>query len=330
MKLDIIRKSKILVTGGAGFIGSSLCEFFVRNCIKVRCLDNFSTGTHKNINNLLSSEYFELINGDINDILTCQNACVGMDYVIHQAALGSVTRSIEDPIKTNDSNVNGFLNMLVASRDNKIKRFVYAASSSTYGDSQILPKVEDKIGNPMSPYAITKLVNELYAKNFSLIYGIETIGLRYFNVFGKRQTPEGAYAAVIPKFIKKLINLESPIINGDGYHSRDFTYIKNVVEANLLSLLTKNKNSLNRVYNIAYGSSTSLNELFIMLKQLLSNYNPEIMKIEPIHGNERIGDVKHSLASIEKAKKLLNYNPKYDIRKGMVESIDWYWHNLNK
>ncbi len=212
----------------------------------------------------------------------------------------------------------------------KLKRFVYAASSSTYGDSQILPKVEDKIGNPMSPYAITKLVNELYAKNFSLIYGIETIGLRYFNVFGKRQTPEGAYAAVIPKFIKKLINLESPIINGDGYHSRDFTYIKNVVEANLLSLLAKNKNSLNRVYNIAYGSSTSLNELFIMLKQLLSNYNPEIMKIEPIHGNERIGDVKHSLASIEKAKKLLNYNPKYDIRKGMVESIDWYWRNLNK
>ena len=188
MKLDIIRKSKILVTGGAGFIGSNLCDFFVRNCIKVRCLDNFSTGTHKNINNLLSSEYFELINGDINDILTCQNACVGMDYVIHQAALGSVTRSIEDPIKTNNSNVNGFLNMLVASRDNKVKRFVYAASSSTYGDSQILPKVEDKIGNPMSPYAITKLVNELYAKNFSLIYGIETIGLRYFNVFGKRQT----------------------------------------------------------------------------------------------------------------------------------------------
>ncbi|MCL4154988.1 UNVERIFIED_CONTAM: hypothetical protein GTU68_009538, partial [Idotea baltica] len=252
-----------------------------------------------------------------------------VDYVLHQAALGSVPRSIKDPITSNDVNVSGFLNMLVAARDNKVKRFVYAASSSTYGDSKSLPKIEDKIGKPLSPYAITKYVNELYADIFSKTYGIETIGLRYFNVFGKRQDPFGAYAAVIPKFISQFMNYESPIINGDGSYSRDFTYIDNVVQANLLSLVAK-KEAANQVYNVAFGDRNNLEKLSNTLKNLLSSYDSKISKVAVLFGPNRFGDIPHSHADISKAKKLLKYNPEYSLEEGLKESIDWYWKNLNK
>lgn len=327
MHIDLSGK-KILVTGGAGFIGSNLCEVLLSKNVNVVCLDNFSTGNKDNISGFLNNPNFLFIEGDIRKIEDCLKATAGVDYVLHQAALGSVPRSIKDPITTNEVNISGFLNMLVACRDNNVKRFVYAASSSTYGDSKKLPKVEDEIGKPLSPYAVTKYVNELYADVFGKTYGMELIGLRYFNVFGKRQTPEGAYAAVIPKFISKLINLESPTINGDGTNSRDFTYIDNVVQANLISLVA-DKSSTNEVYNVAFGARNSLQELSVVLKELLSKYNSEISTIGFKNGPNRSGDIPHSHADISKAKKLLNYNPTHSLREGLTESIEWYWKNLN-
>lgn len=318
----------ILVTGGAGFIGSNICQALLANGNRVRCLDNFSTGKRRNIEPFLGLEAFEFIEGDIRDITTCQNACKDVDYVLHQAALGSVPRSIKDPITSNDVNVGGFLNMLVAARDQHVKRFIYAASSSTYGDSKELPKVEDRIGKPLSPYAITKYVNELYADVFSRTYQMETIGLRYFNVFGRRQDPNGAYAAVIPKFVMQLMRHEAPTINGNGSYSRDFTYIDNVVEMNLRCMVTDHTDAVNTVYNVAFGERTSLLELFDLLREFLSNYDPAIGKIQPVHGPERLGDVPHSLASIDKARNLLDYNPQFDIRSGLESAVKWYWENL--
>jgi len=319
---------KILITGGAGFIGSNLCEYFLNKDNEVTCLDNFATGHRHNIEHLITNKNFKLIEGDIRNIDDCKRATSGVDYVLHQAALGSVPRSIADPITSNDVNISGFLNMLLASRDNSVKRFIFAASSSTYGDSESLPKVEDKIGKPLSPYAITKYVNELYAEIFSKTYGLETIGLRYFNVFGRKQDPNGAYAAVIPKFVMQLMNHESPIINGDGNFSRDFTYIDNVIQMNELAISSQNHNAINTVYNTAFGDRTTLNQMVHYLKDYLSEFDPAIANIEIIYGPNRAGDIPHSLASIKKAKELLNYNPKYSFKDGLKEAVKWYWENL--
>lgn len=318
----------ILITGGAGFIGSNLCEYFLSKKYKVVCLDNFATGHRHNVKLFMNDPNFTLIEGDIRNLVDCQNAVKGVDYVLHEAALGSVPRSIIDPVTTNDVNVSGFLNMLVASRDAKVKRFIYAASSSTYGDSVGLPKVEDVIGKPLLPYAITKYVNELYAEIFSRTYGLETIGLRYFNVFGRKQDPNGAYAAVIPKFVMQLMQLESPIINGDGNYSRDFTYIDNVIQMNELAMTTNNADAINTVYNTAFGDRTTLNDLLKYLKEYLSKYDSRIANVEVIHGPNRAGDIPHSLASIDKAKSLLRYDPKYSMQEGLKEAVEWYWNNL--
>lgn len=326
LKLD--SNCNILVTGGAGFIGSNLCESLLLNGNKVVCFDNFSTGKRENISEFLSNENFTLLEGDIRNLADCNTACTNIDFVLHQAALGSVPRSIKDPITSNAVNISGFVNMLVAARDAKVKRFIYAASSSTYGDSTNMPKVEEVIGKPLSPYAITKYVNELYADIFSKTYGLETIGLRYFNVFGRKQDPNGAYAAVIPKFVIQLIKHESPIINGDGSYSRDFTYIDNVIQMNILALVTNNKMAVNTVYNVACGEQTNLNELVALLTKYLSKFDPEIGKIKPEYGPNRQGDVPHSLASIEKAKELLAYEPKFYIKDGLKEALSWYWENL--
>lgn len=326
MKIHLSKK-KILITGGAGFIGSNLCEALLQRDNQVICLDNFSTGKRENITSFFSNVNFTLIEGDIRNLKDCLKATKNIDFVLHQAALGSVPRSISDPITTNEVNISGFLNMLVASRENKVKRFVYAASSSTYGDSVALPKTEENIGAPLSPYAITKYVNELYANIFSKTYGLEVIGLRYFNVFGKRQDANGAYAAVIPKFINSLMKLESPTINGDGTNSRDFTFIDNIIQINLLSLLA-GKNAVNKVYNAAYGDRNTLNDLMAILKQELSNYNPKIKEVAVLFGENRLGDIPHSHASINKAKELLNYNPQFSLREGLQKSIKWYWENL--
>ena len=328
MKKDNIKNSKILVTGGAGFIGSNLCEYLITSGARVNCLDNFATGHRHNIDHLLSNENFRLIEGDIRDLSTCQNACKGMDFVLHQAALGSVPRSIADPITSNDVNVGGFLNMLIAARDAEVKRFVYAASSSTYGDSEALPKVEDQIGKPLSPYAITKYVNELYADIFHRTYGLDTIGLRYFNVFGRKQDPNGAYAAVIPKFVMQLMAHESPVINGDGNYSRDFTYIDNVIQMNVLALLTENPEAINTVYNTAFGDRTTLNDLMDSLKKYLSSFDSTIGEIKTIYGPHRAGDIPHSLASIEKAKQGLGYKPEFSMQQGLEQAVKWYWDNL--
>lgn len=324
----MIKNANVLVTGGAGFIGSNLCEELIALGNHVTCLDNFATGKRENLSAIGNHKNFKLIEGDIRNLEDCQKACKNQDYVLHQAALGSVPRSIKDPITSNDVNVGGFLNMLVASRDNGVKRFVYAASSSTYGDSESLPKEEDIIGKPLSPYAITKYVNELYADIFKKTYDLDTIGLRYFNVFGRKQDPNGAYAAVIPKFVMQLMAHESPIINGDGSYSRDFTYIDNVVQMNLRAISTTNKSALNTVYNTAYGERTDLNQLLDLLKKYLSEFDPKIADIKATYGSNRQGDVPHSLASIDKAKNLLNYNPQYNIKKGLKEAINWYWENL--
>jgi len=326
--LKNLQNKTVLVTGGAGFIGSNLCETLLSNNINTVCLDNFSTGKRNNIEPFLSNNNFKLIEGDIRTLEDCHKACEGVDYILHEAALGSVPRSINDPITTNDVNVSGFLNMLVAARDAKVTRFVYAASSSTYGDHEALPKVEAIIGKPLSPYAITKYVNELYADIFQKAYGLDTIGLRYFNVFGRRQDPNGAYAAVIPLFVKQFINHESPMINGDGSYSRDFTYIDNVVQMNLLAITTENKDALNTVYNVAYGDRTTLLELTKLLKEHLSAFDDAIKTIEIKHRENRVGDIPHSLASVDKAKQLLNYNPKYNINDGIKEAVNWYWKHL--
>ncbi|WP_396162959.1 SDR family oxidoreductase [Flavobacterium sp.] len=320
--------SKILITGGAGFIGSNLCEHFLSKGYQVVCLDNFATGHRYNIAPFLENKNFKLIEGDIRNIEDCHLAVQDADYVLHQAALGSVPRSLKDPITSNDVNVSGFLNMLVAARDAGVKRFIYAASSSTYGDSENLPKVEDVIGKPLSPYAITKYVNELYADIFSKTYGLETIGLRYFNVFGRRQDPNGAYAAVIPLFVKQLMHHESPVINGTGDFSRDFTYIDNVIQMNELAMLTSNSEAVNTVYNTAVGDRTTLNDLVHYLKKHLSEFDPAISNVEIIYGPYRQGDIPHSLAAIEKAKDLLGYHPTHAIDKGLKEAVSWYWENL--
>ena len=318
----------ILITGGAGFIGSNLSYYFLAKSYKVVCLDNFATGHLHNLKDCINNPNFRLIEGDIRNIKVCSEAVQGVDFVLHQAALGSVPRSINDPITTNEVNVSGFLNMLVAARDAKVKRFVYAASSSTYGDSVGLPKVEDVIGKPLSPYAITKYVNELYAEIFSRTYGLETIGLRYFNVFGRKQDPNGAYAAVIPKFVMQFMNYESPIINGDGNFSRDFTYIDNVIQMNELAMTTQNPEALNTVYNTAFGDRTTLTQLVGYLKEYLVAFDSKIQDVTIVYGPNRAGDIPHSLASIDKAKRLLGYNPKFSIEDGLKEAVKWYWENL--
>ena len=322
---------KILVTGGAGFIGSNLCEALLKRGDFVVCLDNFATGHMENLIPLINqySDTFKLIVGDIRNIDDCRKAVDGVDYVLHEAALGSVPRSIKDPATTNAVNIGGFLNMIIASRDAGIKRFIFAASSSTYGDSTSLPKVEEVIGKPLSPYAITKYVDELYADVFARTYeGFEYIGLRYFNVFGRRQDPNGAYAAVIPLFVKKFMNHEAPNINGDGEYSRDFTYIDNVIQMNICAMETTNPDAVNQIYNTAFGERTTLNQLVSYLKEYLSALDPHIASIEPTHGPNRAGDIPHSLASIEKAQKLLGYDPEFSMKDGLKEAVKWYWENL--
>ena len=321
---------KVLVTGGAGFIGSNLCESLLEQEYEVVCLDNFATGKPENILPLIEQfpKQFHLIVGDIRKLSDCQKAVDGVDYVFHEAALGSVPRSIKDPISSNETNISGFLNMLVAARDSGVKRFMYAASSSTYGDSRSLPKVEDVIGKPLSPYAITKYVNELYAEVFAKTYNMECIGLRYFNVFGRRQDPNGAYAAVIPLFVKKLLNHEAPNINGDGEYSRDFTYIDNVIQMNLLAMETTTPEAMNQIYNTACGERTTLNQLVNYLREYLGEYDPEIKKIEPTHGPNRVGDIPHSLASIDKARHLLGYAPQFSMKQGLKAACEWYRKNL--
>lgn len=321
-------KTKVLVTGAAGFIGSNLSEHLVNNGYDVVALDNLATGHKKNIEHLLAYSNFEFIQGDIRNIDDCKKAVKGCDYVLHQAALGSVPRSIKDPVTSNDVNVGGFLNMLVACKEEGVKKMVYAASSSTYGDSKALPKVEDNIGKPLSPYAITKYVNELYADVFYKTYGLNTVGLRYFNVFGRKQDPNGAYAAVIPLFTKQLMNKQSPTINGDGTYSRDFTYIDNVIQANVKAMLSENPDAENAVFNVAYGDRTDLNMLIKLLKKSLSKYDKSILDVETVYGPLRAGDVPHSLASIDKAKKMLSYDPKFNLEAGLDEAVNWYWSNL--
>jgi UDP-N-acetylglucosamine 4-epimerase len=335
---------KILITGGAGFIGSNLCDHFVNKGFDVVCLDNLSTGFKHNIEHLLDCKNFQFILGDICDLEICKNAVKGCDVVLHEAALGSVPRSINNPIATNATNIDGFLNMLVAARDEGVKRFVYAASSSTYGDSKELPKIEHNIGRPLSPYAITKFVNELYANVFASLYGLETIGLRYFNVFGRRQDPNGAYAAVIPLWVKALINHEAPYINGDGSYSRDFTYIDNVIQANELAATVSHDDIVEQaklynmnlpqnapidlVFNVAYGGNTTLNELYNCLRDNLAKFDPAIQDIEPRYRENRAGDIPHSQASIIKAQRILGYKPKYSALEGFELACEWYYNNL--
>ena len=319
-----------MITGVAGFIGSNLLETLLKLNQNVVGLDNFSTGFQHNLDEvrgLVSDEQwrrFRFIQGDIREIATCHEACSGVDYILHQAALGSVPRSIEDPITTNENNITGFLNMLVAGRDAGVKRMVYAASSSTYGDHPDLPKVEDKIGNPLSPYAVTKLVNELYARVFARTYEFKTIGLRYFNIFGRRQDPDGAYAAVIPKWFAGLLQQETVYINGDGETSRDFCFIDNCVQANLMAATADNEQAADQVYNVAFGQRTTLNELYALIRERVAKTFPPAAAAEPVYRDFRAGDVRHSLADISKAANLIGYEPEYSIRKGLDEAADWY------
>lgn len=319
-----------LVTGAAGFIGSNLVEKLLALGQRVVGLDNFSTGYRHNLADVRACvgeeawAGFEFIEGDIRDLETCRRACDGVDYVLHQAALGSVPRSLADPIATNASNITGFLNMLVAARDARVKRFVYAASSSTYGDHPGLPKVEDKIGRPLSPYAVTKYVNELYADVFQRSYGIECVGLRYFNVFGRRQDPNGAYAAVIPKWVGQLLAGERCRINGDGETSRDFCYIENVIQANLLAAMVEGEGVTGEVYNVAVGDRTTLNQLYAVIRDGLAKYRPELAGMEPEYGEFRPGDVRHSQADVSKARARLGYAPIFSVRDGLEDALDWY------
>ena len=322
-----LRGKKVLVTGGAGFIGSNLIASLLAEGNYVVCLDNFSTGKLKNIEEFLTKDNFRLIEGDIRDLAVCREALRGIEIVFHQAALGSVPRSIADPVSATDVNVGGFVKMLYASVEAGVKRFIYATSSSTYGDNHDLPKVEERIGNPLSPYAVTKFADELFAKVFSTVYGIDVIGLRYFNVFGPKQDPEGAYAAVIPKFILQLMRHERPVINGDGTISRDFTYVENVVQVNHLAAVVEDREALNQVYNVACGESNTINRLYEIIREELSRYDREVLNIEPVYGPERKGDIRHSLASVEKARRLLGYNPTHYIKEGMKETIGWFTKN---
>lgn len=320
-----ISHCKVLVTGGAGFIGSSLCEDLLNNRNQVVCLDNFSTGKRTNIESFLGNPEFELIEGDIRDLDTCREAMKGVNIVLQQAALGSVPRSLHDPVTTNAVNINGFLNVLIAARDAGVKRFVYAASSSTYGDSKELPKIEERIGRPLSPYAVTKYVNELYAHVFHINYGMSVIGLRYFNVYGRRQDPNGAYAAVVPRFIQLLMDHQAPTINGDGTHSRDFTYIDNVVQMNHLAALTENKEAIGQVFNTAVGERADLKTLFNHIRDHLATFDRRIGEISAKYGTERAGDIPHTLASIEKARNMLRYAPTHHLKEGLKETVKWYW-----
>jgi UDP-N-acetylglucosamine/UDP-N-acetylgalactosamine 4-epimerase len=363
IRISSLKDTKFLVTGGAGFIGSNLVKFFLKKEYKVVCLDNLSTGYEHNIEEHYGNPNFNFIKGDIRDLKTCKRAVQGCQYVSHQAALGSVPRSIEDPLNTNSVNITGFLNMLTAARDEGVKRFVYAASSSTYGDSKKLPKIEDEIGSPLSPYAVTKYVNELYADVYAKVYGMKCIGLRYFNVFGMHQDPNGAYAAVIPLWVKQLLNYESPTINGDGSYSRDFTYIDNVIQANnkatfapFQQMLSGQREYYNidldfnkyqipiesthdldvgragyfsEVFNIAYGGNTTLLELYSAIQSELAKYDAKIGKISPILGPNRLGDIPHSQASILKAKEILGYEPLYNAREGFKMTVDWYINNIS-
>jgi UDP-N-acetylglucosamine 4-epimerase len=323
-----------LVTGVAGFIGSNLAEALLRLDQRVVGLDNFATGHQHNLDQVQASvgaerwARFSFIRGDIRDADTCQTACKGIDYVLHQAALGSVPRSLEDPLTTHAANNTGYINMLVAARDARVKRFVYAASSSTYGDHPGLPKVEDVIGKPLSPYAVTKLVNELYADVFGRCYGMESIGLRYFNIFGRRQDPEGAYAAVVPKWVASMIANEPVYINGDGETSRDFCYIDNVIQANLLAATSQHPDAANQVYNVAVGDRTTLNQLFETIRSLLAPKYPHLADSKPAYRDFRAGDVRHSLADITKARTRLGYEPTHRIAEGLAEAMEWYVRDL--
>ncbi|MCX6303238.1 MAG: SDR family oxidoreductase [Bacteroidia bacterium] len=324
----LLRDSRVLVTGGAGFIGSNLVESLLLSGNKVVCLDNFSTGKRENLAGFSDNPDFKLIEGDIRNYEDCEKAVRGIDIVFHQAALGSVPRSIKDPVSSTDVNIGGFVKILFAAKEAGVKRFIYAASSSTYGDHPDLPKVEDKIGNALSPYAITKYVDELFASNFAKTYEIETIGLRYFNVFGRRQDPDGPYAAVIPKFTKMLMEHKSPVINGDGTISRDFTYIDNVLQANHLAAIINDKAAINQIYNVAHGERTSINQLFSYIKEIAGRFDEKILDIKPTYGPERAGDIQHSLASIRKAQRLLRYAPTYSVAAGLEEAVEWFWNNL--
>jgi UDP-N-acetylglucosamine 4-epimerase len=324
----MLRDKRVLVTGGAGFIGSNLVESLLHCGNYVVCLDDFSTGKRENLKEFSNNPNFLLIEGDIRNYDDCVKAVNCIDVVFHEAALGSVPRSIKDPVSTTDVNIGGFVKMLFASHKAGVKRFIYAASSSTYGDHQDLPKVEHKIGSPLSPYAITKYVDELFADNFAKTYSIEVIGLRYFNVFGRRQDPDGAYAAVIPKFTKMLMKHDIPLINGDGTVSRDFTYIDNVIQVNHLAAITENKSAVNQVYNVAHGERTTLRELFYYLRDAVGKFDKDILSMEPQYGAVRSGDIPHSLASIDKARKLLGYAPLMNVRNGLEEAVKWYWKNL--
>jgi UDP-N-acetylglucosamine 4-epimerase len=326
--MNLITGKHVLVTGGAGFIGSSLCHDLIERDNEVVCLDNFATGKRENLKELKGNPRFKLINGDIREPEVCKRAVKGADLVLHQAALGSVPRSIADPATTNAVNINGFLNMIIAARDAGVRRFVFASSSSVYGDSIESPKVEERTGKVLSPYAITKMVNEEYARIFGSLYGMETIGLRYFNVFGRRQDPEGPYAAVIPKFTQLFMKHESPVINGDGSISRDFTYIDNVLLANNLAGTVDNQAAFNQVYNVACGDSVNLNEMTLLLRSSLAIHDPAIGRIEPEHGPSRPGDIAHSLASIGKAVRLLGYKPQVLFPEGLKHAVSWYVDNL--
>lgn len=325
---QILKNSRVLVTGGAGFIGSALIETLLSNENEVVCLDNLATGKLENLADFIGNKNFRFLEGDIRNLADCQKAADGVQYVLHQAALGSVPRSVKDPITSNDVNVSGFLNIITAARDAGVKRFVYASSSSVYGDHPALPKFEENTGNPLSPYAVTKKVNELYAKVFGELYGMETLGLRYFNVFGRRQDPDGQYAAVIPRFVKSLIQHEAPVIFGDGSQTRDFTYIENVVQANLRAATANNPEAYNTAYNVAFGDRVTLNELYTMLRDGLAKFDPEIAGINPVYTDPRQGDIPHSLASVEKTSRLLGYAPQFNLKQGLAHSVKWYWEHL--
>ena len=323
-----LTNSRILVTGGAGFIGSALIETLLEQHNEVVCLDNLSTGKRENIIEFEKNKDFSFIEGDIRNMADCKTAVANVDFVFHEAALGSVPRSVKDPITTNEVNISGFLNIITAARDAGVKRFVYASSSSVYGDHPALPKFEENTGNPLSPYAVTKKVNEMYAKVFGELYGMQTIGLRYFNVFGRRQDPDGQYAAVIPRFVKSLIQHEAPMIFGDGSQTRDFTYIENVVQANLLDAVAEKTEAFNTAYNVAFGDRVTLNELYALLRDGLAKFDPAIKTINPVYTNPRQGDIPHSLASIDKTANLLGYKPEFNLKQGLEHSIKWYWEHL--
>lgn len=312
--------SFFLVTGGAGFIGSNLCEALIQKGYKVKCLDNLSTGKIENLDNFINHQSFQFVNGDIRDYDACFNACKDVDYVLHQAAWGSIPRSIEMPQLYEEINIKGTLNMLEAARQNSVKKFVYASSSSVYGDEPNLPKIEGREGNLLSPYALTKRVDEEYAKLYTKLYGLDTYGLRYFNVFGKRQDPNGTYAAVLPKWIKMLLNNERPTINGDGHQSRDFTFIENVIEANLKACLTPSEYA-GQAFNIAYGERENLNDIYKKISNILNK------EIEPLYGPKRVGDIEHSNADISKAKVMIDYSPSWNFENGLKQAINWYKKN---